>query len=87
MEEQNGLATAIPGVTDVNSDDTVHWFEQLARSGLEPRIQGLRILAVLLSSGAYCFVLRIPRSWHPPHRVSAQNSETTQKPQKPRGQV
>ncbi|MDP3844758.1 MAG: ATP-binding protein [Oxalobacteraceae bacterium] len=74
MEEQNGLATGIPGVANVNPDDVVLRLEQLARTGLEPRIQGLRIRAVPLSSGAYCFVLRIPRSWHPPHRVSAQNS-------------
>lgn len=74
MEEQNGLATSIPGVPDVDPDKVVLWFEQLARTGLEPRIQGLRTRAVPLSSGASCFVLRIPRSWHPPHRVSAQNS-------------
>lgn len=74
MEEQNGLATGIPGIANVNPDGIVLWFEQLARTGLEPRIQGLRIRAVPLSSGTYCFVIRIPRSWHPPHRVSAQNS-------------
>jgi len=74
VEEQNGLPIAIPGVANVNSDDVVLRLEQLVRSGLEPRIQGLRIRAVPLTNGAYCFVLRIPRSWHPPHRVSAQNS-------------
>lgn len=74
MEEQNGFATGIPGVANVNPDDVVLRLEQLVRTGLEPRIQGLRIRAVQISSGAYCFVLRIPRSWHPPHRVSAQNS-------------
>ncbi|MFC3110088.1 helix-turn-helix domain-containing protein [Undibacterium arcticum] len=55
MEEQNGLATSIPGVANVNPDDVVLRLEQLARAGLEPRIQGLRIRAVPLSSGAYCF--------------------------------
>jgi hypothetical protein len=74
MEEQNGLATAIPGVANVNPDDVVLRLEQIARTGLEPRIQGLRIRAVRLSTGAYCFVVRVPRSWQPPHRVSAQNS-------------
>ena len=74
MEEQNGLASSIPGVASVNPDDVVLRLDQLARSGIEPRIQGLRIRAVPLQDGAYCFVLRIPRSWHPPHRVSAQNS-------------
>lgn len=74
IEEESGLASGIPGVANVNPDDVVLRLEQLARTGLEPRIQGLRIRAVSLSTGAYCFVVRIPRSWHPPHRVSAQNS-------------
>lgn len=74
MEEENGFASGIPGVANVNPDEVVLRFEQLARTGLEPRVQGLRVQTVRLSSGAYCFVLRIPRSWNPPHRVSAQNS-------------
>lgn len=74
VEERDGLPVAIPGVTGVNVDDTVLRLDQLARSGIEPRIQGLRVKAVALANGASCFVVRIPRSWHPPHRVSAQNS-------------
>lgn len=74
IEEQNGLPVSIPGVAGENPDEIVLRLEQIARTGLEPRIQGLRVLAVPLSSGTYCFVIRIPRSWHPPHRVSAQNS-------------
>ena len=74
IEEQNGLPVSIPGVAGENPDEIVLRLEQIARTGLEPRIQGLRILAISLSNGSYCFVIRIPRSWHPPHRVSAQNS-------------
>ena len=74
VEEQNSLPTAISGVTNVNPDEIVLRMDQLIRSGIEPRIQGLQVRAVPLANGAHCFVLRIPRSWHPPHRVSAQNS-------------
>jgi Putative DNA-binding domain len=74
IEEQNGLPTAIPGVANVNPDDIILRLEQLIRTGVDPGIQGLRVRAVPLANGAYCFVLRIPRSWHPPHRVTAQNS-------------
>ena len=74
VEEQNGLPTAFSGVANVNPDEIVLRIDQLIRSGIEPRIQGLRVRAVPLANGAHCFVLRIPRSWHPPHRVSAQNS-------------
>ena len=74
IEEQNGVPVSIPGVADTNPDDAVLRLEQLARSGLEPRIPDLRIRAIPLANGASCFVVRIPRSWNPPHRVSAQNS-------------
>jgi hypothetical protein len=32
------------------------------------------MLPIELNTGAFCFVLRIPRSWYPPHRVCAQGS-------------
>jgi len=74
MDEQNGVPVNIPGIAGTNPDEVVLRLEQLARTGLEPRIPGLRIRSVPLASGAVCFVVRVPRSWNPPHRVSAQNS-------------
>ena len=74
VEERDGLPTSILGVNGVNADDIVLRLDQLARTGIEPRIQGLRVKAVPLANGANCFIVRVPRSWHPPHRISAQNS-------------
>lgn len=74
IEERNGLPIAIPGVANINPDEVMLRLEQLALSGIEPRIQGIRMRAIPLATGAFCFVLRVPRSWYPPHRVSAQNS-------------
>jgi Putative DNA-binding domain len=74
VEESAGLPVGIPGIANTNPDEVVLRLEQIIRTGLEPRIQGLRVRAIPLSNGAHCFVLRIPRSWFPPHRVSAQNS-------------
>jgi hypothetical protein len=74
VDERNGVPVSIPGVAGINPDEIVLRLEQLARTGLEPRIPGLRIRAVALASGTVCFVVRVPRSWNPPHRVSAQNS-------------
>jgi len=73
IEEQNGLPIAKPGISNIDQDAEKCRLEQIVRSGIEPRIQGIRIGAVPLADGAYCFVLRIPRSWSPPHRVSAKN--------------
>lgn len=74
IEERAGLPASIPGIANNNADEQILRLEQIARTGLEPRIQGLRIRAVLLTNGAFCLVIRIPRSWHPPHRVSAQGT-------------
>jgi hypothetical protein len=74
IEEQNGIPVSIPGIAGTNPDDVVLRLEQMARNGLEPRIPGLRMRAIPLASGAVCFVVRIPRSWNPPHRVSAQGA-------------
>ena len=41
MKEENGFASGISGVASVNPDDVVLRLEQLARMGIEPRIQGL----------------------------------------------
>ena len=71
---QKGLPIYIPGISGIDPDREILRFEQLIRTGIEPRIQGLRIRAVPLDNGAHCFVLRVPHSWYPPHRVSAQNS-------------
>lgn len=67
-------AFSAPGIANNNADEQILRLEQIARTGLEPRIQGLRIRTVLLANGAFCLVIRIPRSWHPPHRVSAQGT-------------
>ena len=42
IEEQNGIPTAIPGILNVNPDDIILRLEQSIRTGLEPRIQGVR---------------------------------------------
>jgi hypothetical protein len=44
-------------------------FEQMARSGLEPRIVNFQTKAVPIASGGAVLVVRVPRSFGAPHRV------------------
>jgi Schlafen, AlbA_2 len=74
VREEAGVAADIPGLATTNPDDVVLRLGQLARDGVEPRLQGLRVRAVPLANGMHCIVLRVARSWHPPHRVRAQSS-------------
>jgi predicted HTH transcriptional regulator len=74
MEERNGVATGLTGLPDVDPDALINRLESLVRDGVEPRIVGVRIRAVSLSGGGAALVIRIPKSWNPPHRVSAARS-------------
>jgi predicted HTH transcriptional regulator len=74
IEEKGGLARKVPGVAGVNPDTELQRLESLARDGIEPRIVGLQMKAVSVTGGGIVFVIRVPRSWNPPHRVSARKT-------------
>jgi len=69
IDEKQGLPTATPGLNG-DCDQVMQWLEQVASTGIEPRIQGLRLKAIALSTGKFCIVIRVPRSWRPPHQVT-----------------
>lgn len=73
IEETGGVATRVVG-TDVDADAEILRMEQIARNGIEPPISGIRIRAISLVSGQKVLLLRIPKSWNPPHRVAAQGA-------------
>lgn len=72
VEENGGVATNIVGLANVDPDAEILRMEQISRSGLEPSVSGVRMKAVLLESGRHVIIIRIPKSWNPPHRVIAQ---------------
>ncbi len=73
MKEVNGVPTEISGLRNINPDQEILRITNLTRDGIEPRITGLKIKSIPLESNNYVLVIRIPRSWNPPHRVSARN--------------
>jgi len=73
MEESEGVASRIAPICGADVDAEIARLENLLRDGLEPRVLGIRIRAVPVSPTGSVFVLRIPRSWNPPHRISARN--------------
>jgi hypothetical protein len=48
--------------------------EQMARDGLHPRITNLQTRAVGLSGGGFVIVVRVPKSYNPPHRIIFKNN-------------
>lgn len=74
IEESGGSATRISGVECQDADSEILRMEQMLRGGVEPTISGIRIKAISLAKNRSVFILRVPRSWHPPHRVVAKGS-------------
>lgn len=74
IEAKNGIPIAQQGVQGLNADDEILRMGQLIRSGIEPRIINVRTKSIRLQYGNTALLLRIPRSWNVPHRISAQNS-------------
>lgn len=70
VEETEGVATKLVGL-DIDADSEILRILQITRNGIEPPIPGIRIKAILLSTGLKILFIRIPRSWNPPHRVKS----------------
>ncbi len=72
MEEIGGVASAISPLAG-DADQELQRLENLTRDAIEPRIVGLRMRAVGVAGG-FVIVIRVPRSWNLPHRVTARNT-------------
>ena len=73
MAEKEGVPSEITPFAD-NADEERLRLEQMARDGIEPRIIGLHIHIVSIAAGGVVFIVRVPKSWNPPHRVKFQGS-------------
>lgn len=70
VQEENGLPITISGIPCDDPDREILRLENLIRNGIEPRLQGVSVRGMKLSSGTYAFIFRIPRSWSKPHVVN-----------------
>jgi hypothetical protein len=74
IEEKEGVAEKVVGLSGVDADKELQRLESLARDGIEPRIVGIRMKPVSVTGGGVVFLIRVPKSWNPPHRVNARNT-------------
>jgi len=72
VDSVEAVATAVPGIPPANIAAEILPYEATIRTGIEPRILGLKIKPVPLPAGNRCVVIRIPQSWNLPHRVTFQ---------------
>jgi predicted HTH transcriptional regulator len=73
-EEEEGVAKKVVGLFGVDPDKELQRLESLTRDGIEPRIVGIRMKSVSVTGGGVVFIIRVPKSWNPPHRVNARNT-------------
>jgi len=69
MKAEDGMPTEVCGLGGINVDQEALRLESMIRSGIEPRIHGISTWAIESKELGVSFIIRIPRSWYPPHRV------------------
>lgn len=71
IDEAEGTPSDINGVLLQDRDADLIRIDQIIQNGLDPRIKDIRSRTVNLANGNCCIVIRVPKSWQPPHRVIA----------------
>ena len=69
-DPKSGAAKSVEGLSTENVDQEKSRLGNLVRDGIEPQIWGIDMQPVRLSNSRMALVVRIPRSWSMPHRVS-----------------
>ncbi len=74
IREENLVAAGLSPLKIDDPDAEILRLENLLRDGVEPRLIGTRIRWVPVATGGGVVVVRIAKSWQPPHRVSIGNT-------------
>ncbi|MBT9471812.1 MAG: ATP-binding protein [Pseudomonadota bacterium] len=67
IDAKDGIPLKLVPLTG-SADADILWVEDLARSCLQPRVN-LRCRAIALNGGGHILLIRVPRSYDPPHRM------------------
>lgn len=69
-DKKTGIPKSLEGLSIENVDQEILRMENLIRDGVEPRIPSVSIRPIALKSSRVALVIRIPKSWISPHRVT-----------------
>jgi hypothetical protein len=73
IEAKEGIPVNLSPLAMTSSDRVLQRFENLCRDGVEPRLTGVQFKFVSLDGGGSALIVRIPKSWNGPHRVTTGN--------------
>ncbi len=71
MDEDEGAATELCGLSGSDPDKEKQWLTSIVNSGIEPCILP-QIQSIDLENSNHVIIIRIPKSWAPPHRVQTE---------------
>ena len=69
-DRDKGIPKKLEGLTVENADQVIARLENMIRDGINPRISGIVILSIKVLKSKVALLIRIPRSWKSPHRVT-----------------
>ena len=73
MNAKAGVPTSFEPL-QIDPDAEILRLENVARSGLQPRIYGFAIREIPIATSGFVLVVRIPRSYNQPHRIVRQGA-------------
>lgn len=73
MAATDGIPTAITPFQG-SPDAEILRLDEVARGGLQPRLPSITFHPVPIQAGGHVIIIRVPRSYNPPHRVIRQGS-------------
>jgi len=65
-----GVPVSLDGLDIDNIDNEITRLDNIIRTGIEPRLLGTTIRSIDLSNNKTAIVIKIPKSWISPHRVT-----------------
>lgn len=74
VRANNGVPLELVGLPGAALDETKLKIEQLIQTGLSPRISAM-LYPVAIDAARYVLLIRVPRSWAMPHRVTIQGHD------------
>jgi hypothetical protein len=70
MEAINDVPVSLIGLADFTAGSEKLTVQNLLAAWIDPRIAGVDFHDVSLANGKTAFIIRVPRSWSPPHMVT-----------------
>ncbi len=69
-DKKTGTPKSVDGLSIENADQEILRLENMIRDGIGPRIASITTKSISLSNSGDALLIRIPKSWNSPHRVT-----------------